>query len=374
MLYFDYSATTFPNKEVLEEFKEAATNFIGNPNSSHRLGSLAKARIDDATISIANILGVKKEEIIYTSGSSEANNLAIKGVCMANNGKHIITTKLEHSSVIAPINRLCNYGYEVSFVKLNNDGTVDINHLKSLIRDDTVLVSIVGVDSELGIKQNINEIGLLLKNYPNCYFHVDATQLIGKTNFDFTNVDLFSFSAHKFFGIKGIGCLVKKEHVKIMPQIDGGASTTKYRSGTPALELIVSLQKALEMAYQDFNKKEEYVNKISLDLKKFLSSFDKVMINSSSKSIGQIINFSIDNSGKMVEYLTECGVYLSTKSACSSSEALSKSVMAIYNDETRASNSIRISISYVTKEKDIEEFKKIFNSCYLRLDDENENN
>ena len=367
MIYFDYSATTFPNKEVIKEFNFSMQKYVGNPNSSHRLGKLARARIDDASIKIANILGVKPNEVIYTSGASEANNLAIKGICYANKGKHIITTKLEHSSVVAPISRLVSLGYEVSFVNLKEDGTIDIEHLKSIIRNDTVLVSIVGVDSELGIRQNIEEVGLLLKNYPNCHFHVDATQLIGKTNYDFSNVDLFSFSAHKFFGIKGIGCLIKKENIRLMPLIDGGASTTKFRSGTPTLELIVSLEKALYLAYLDFNKKINYVKEISDDLKKFLSGYEGVTINNTEKSIPQIINFSILGSDKILELLSDCGVFLSSKSACSNPDALSKSIMALYNVIVRAEESIRISLSYVTTKKEIRQFKKIFDVCYKEL-------
>lgn len=374
MIYLDYSATTFANKEVLKEFNKASKLYIGNPNSSHDLGVRAKKRIDEATGNIARLLGVNTNEIIYTSGSSEANNMAIKGVCKGNKGKHIITTMLEHSSVIAPINRLASEGYEVSFAKLNEDGTIDLENLKSIIREDTVLVSIVGVDSELGIRQNIEEIGAMLSSYPNCYFHVDATQMIGKTNFDFSNVDLISFSAHKFFGIKGIGCLIKKANVKLMPQIDGGASTTKFRSGTPALELIVSLEKALTLALLNYNKNIKYINDLNSDIKEFLNSYKKIKINNTNKSINQIINFSILNSKKLVSMLNECGVYLSTKSACSSSDSLSKTVMALYNDEVRADNSIRISISYTTTKKEINKFKKIFDLCYKRLGEENENN
>lgn len=376
MLYFDYSATTFADKDVLKSFNNAATTYVGNPNSSHRLGLINEKRIDQATNLIASILKVNPSDIIYTSGSSEANNLAIKGVCEANSGKHIITTKLEHSSVVAPINRLCANGYEVSFAKLDNNGLVDINYLKSIITDDTVLVSIVGVDSELGIKQNINEIGLLLKEYPNCYFHVDATQMIGKTTFDFDNVDLISFSAHKFFGIKGIGCLIKKDNVKLIPQIDGGKSTTKYRSGTPALELIVSLETALKKAYSDFDNKLKYVKDISKSIKTFLSSYPGIIINNTNNSIDQIINFSTTNTdaSKLISLLNDNEVYVSSKSACSSSDALSKAIMCLYNDEQRADNSIRISVSYVTTKSDVAKFKKIFDKCYKKLGDKDENN
>lgn len=372
MIYLDYSATTFPNSKVLKTFNKACKKYHGNPNSSHYLGVKAKKEISDATLNIANILGIKDYEIIYTSGASEANNLAIKGLCKANKGKHIITTKMEHSSVVAPINRLCSDGYEVSFVNLKSSGLIDVDHLKSIIRDDTVLVSIVGVDSELGIKQNIKAILEVLKEYPNCYFHVDATQMVGKTTLELDGVDLVSFSAHKFFGIKGIGCLLKKKNVKLIPLIDGGASTTKYRSGTPTLELILSLEKALSLAYKDFYVKEKYINKLNNDLKKFLASYSNIKINSTKNSVSQIINFSCDNADKFVQLLNKNKVYLSTKSACSSADSLSKSVSAIYNDEYRAKNSVRISLSYVTSKREIKKFMKIFDECYKRVNkDEN---
>lgn len=374
MIYLDYSATTFPNSKVIDDFTDAAKKYRGNPNSHHVLGIKAKERINSATSSISKILGVKENEIIYTSGASESNNLAIKGICEKYKKGHIITTRLEHSSVIAPINRVCNNDFEVSFAKLREDGTIDIDYLKGIIREDTYLVSIVGVDSELGIRENIEEVGELLKNYPNITFHVDATQLIGKTYFDFKNVDLVSFSAHKFFGIKAIGCLIKKENIKLIPQIDGGASTTKYRSGTPALELIVSLETALSLAYKDFDEKLKYIEEISSNLKDFLKSYPDIKINNTSKSINQIINFSITNSKKLVDLLTKKEICISTKSACSSQDSISKAVMCLYNDESRANESIRISVSYVTTKEEVEKFKKIFDECYKKIGDNYENN
>lgn len=374
MLYFDYSATTYVSDEVLKEFNNACKLYRGNPNSVHTLGNRAKMRIDEASSNIARILGVKPSEIIYTSGATESNNLAIKGVCNANKGKHIITTMYEHSSVIAPINRLADEGYDVSFVKLNPDGTVNVKYLQKLIRDDTVLVSIVAVESEVGIKQNIEEIGTVLQRFPNVTFHVDATQLIGKDRFDFKYVDLVSFSAHKFFGIKGIGGLIKKEHVKLMPLLDGGSSTTKFRSGTPALELIVSLQTALIEAYKDFDNKLKKIHDINADLKNFFKGYKDIAINSTPKSIDQILNISVPNSKKLVDLLIECGVCISTKSACSLNNSVSKPVKALYNNDYRAENSIRISISYVTTKKEVKEFKRVFDICYRKISDENENN
>ena len=187
--------------------------------------------------------------MIYTSGASESNNLAIKGICLKyqNRGKHIITTFLEHSSVIGPLNYLIKMGFDVDFVKIKDDGCVDLEHLKSLLRNDTILVSISMVDSEIGLRQSIQEIAKILEEYPKCYFHVDCTQAYGKIPVDLTGVDLASMSAHKIYGLKGIGLLIKRENISIEPLIHGGKSTTVYRSGTPALPLIVSLMKALKL-------------------------------------------------------------------------------------------------------------------------------
>ena len=181
MIYLDYSATTPVNDYVLDTFVRVTKEFIGNPNSLHKLGVEAKELIDASTKQIADLLNVSEKEIIYTSGASEANNTAIKGICYRykNRGRHIITTRLEHSSVTATLNYLQNEGFDIDFVKTDSYGRVDLEDLKSLIRDDTILVTIASVNSEVGIIQPIEEIGNILKNYPKIYFHSDMTQSIG---------------------------------------------------------------------------------------------------------------------------------------------------------------------------------------------------
>ena len=170
MIYLDYSATTPVNSAVLESFNKAAIDYPGNANSLHKLGVKSNELIKASTEQIAKILNVAPNEIIYTSGASESNNLAIKGICnkYKNRGKHIITTFLEHSSIIAPLNYLSNQGFEVDFVKIDDNGQVDLEDLKNLMRDDTILVSISMVDSEIGLKQPIQEIANIVKNYPKC--------------------------------------------------------------------------------------------------------------------------------------------------------------------------------------------------------------
>lgn len=368
MVYLDYSATTPVDKRVLDTFSKVCVDFPGNPNSLHKLGVESKKLCDEATNQIANLLGVKKEEIIYTSGSSESNNLAIKGIALKyqNRGKHIITTNLEHSSIYGPISYLQHLGFEIDFVKTDRYGLVDMDDLKNLIRDDTILVSICSVSSETGICQDIEKIGEFLKNY-NCFFHCDMTQSIGKKNISLKNVDLVSFSAHKFYGLKGIGVLIKKEKIDLVPLIHGGKSTTIYRSGTPALPLIVSLSKALRLALNEMNN--DYVMKLNSIIRERISYYENVSINSNKFCVPQILNISVIGikPETMQHSLEEDDIYISTQSACSSSNPISRSVLEVTKDKNKASYSIRISISTKTTEKEIELFLKSFDRCYKKL-------
>lgn len=370
MIYLDYSATTPINKEVLDSFNKASLSYIGNPNSLHKLGVESKKLIDSATQQIADIMHVKKEEIIYTSGSSESNNTAIKGIALKyqNRGKHIITTKLEHSSVVAPITYLQNNGFDIDFVELDSNGLVDLEHLKSLMRDDTILVSINSVNSEVGVLQPIDEIGKVLKEYPKCFFHTDITQSVGKVNISLDNVDLASFSSHKFYGPKGIGVLIKKEKVLLEPLIHGGKSTTVYRSGTPALPLIISLAKSLRLAVNDLDKKYNYIKNLNENLKKELSKYEDVYINSNEYSIPHILNISIIGvkPETMLHALEEKDIYISTQSACSTGNS-SLAVMTITNNIDRAKSSVRISLSSLTTEDEIKCFLASFDECYKHL-------
>lgn len=358
MVYLDYSATTPVDERVIETYSKVCREFIGNPNSLHKIGVEAKDLIDASTKQIADILGVKPSEVIYTSGSSESNNTAIKGICLKyqGRGKHIITTELEHSSVIAPINYLVGLGFEVDFVKLDENGVVDLDNLRELMRDDTILVSICSVNSEVGVKQPIEEIGKIVKEYPKCFFHSDVTQSIGKEKVDFTNIDLASLSGQKFYGMKGIGCLIKKESIVIEPLIHGGKSTTVYRSGTPATPLIASISKALRLAYEDLDKKNEHIKEVHDYLMDKLSDLD-VSINSNSYCINNVVNFSLKNikSETMLHALELDDIYVSTQTACSTGN-YSKAVYSITHDKDKASRSIRVSISYLTTKEEIDIF------------------
>ena len=372
MIYLDYSATTPTSKEVLDSFNKASLDYIGNPNSLHTLGVEAHKLIDKATEQIAKLLGVKPSEIIYTSGASESNNLAIKGICekYENRGKHIITTHYEHSSIYGPLGYLQNKGYEVDFVEENEDGTVNLENLKSLIREDTILVSVCAINSEIGIKQPINEIGKIIKEKNSkCFYHVDATQAISKVKVDLSNIDLVSFSAHKFFGIKGIGVLIKKEKIMLDPIIHGGKSTTIFRSGTPQLPLIVSMSKALRIALENLEDKYNYVQELNNYLKKELSKLDNVYINSNDICIPHMLNISAVGikPETLLHDLEKHEIYISTQTSCSSEKAVSQSVLSLTKDEARAKSSLRISLSYKTTKEELEKFVEKFKLCLEEL-------
>ena len=371
MIYLDYSATTPVLDEVLDSFVKVNKNYIGNPNSLHKLGIEAKHLLEEATTQITNILGVKPSELIYTSGASESNNLAIKGIInkYPNRGKQIITTNLEHSSILEPLKKLENIGYKISYVNLNSDGTVNLEHLKKLLKEDTVLVTIASVSSEVGVRQPIEEIGRILKDYPKCFFHTDITQSIGKVNVSLENVDLASFSAHKFYGLKGIGGLVKKESVIIEPLIDGGKSTTVYRSGTPTLALIVSMAKALRLSIENLESKINHVQELNKYLKEQLKEINLVHINSTDKSIPHILNFSISGikPETMLHALEEHDIYISTMSACSSNKSESLAVKTLTHNKEYATTSLRVSISSFTTLDEIKEFVEVLKECIKKL-------
>ncbi len=369
MIYLDYSATTPVNESVLQTFIDATKSYIGNPNSLHRLGVESKSLIEASTLQIAKILNVKPSEIIYTSGATESNNTALKGICFKyqNRGKHILTTHLEHSSILNEIPFLEKNGFKIDYIELDSNGIVDFNDLENKLTDDTILVSIASVSSELGIRQPIEKIGAFLKKYPKVVFHSDITQSIGKDIIDLENVDLASFSAQKFYGFKSIGCLIKKENITLEPLIHGGKSTTIYRSGTPSPALIASLAKALRLILENQIENINYVKKLSTYLKNELVKLN-IDLNSNDFSIPHIVNISLKNikAETMLHALEEKEIFLSTKTACSNNSS-SEAIYTVYHDEKRASNSLRISISHLTTKEELETFIKCFTENLQKL-------
>ena len=368
MIYLDYASSTPVDNEVLDLFYDTTKKYYANPNSSHKLGIEVKKIIDECTLNIANNLHVLKEEIIYTSGASESNNLAIKGICemYKNKGKHILVSSIEHDSIVGAAASMQLFGFEAELIPVNKNGLVDIIALKKMIREDTILVSVCAVDSEVGIKQPINEIGELLKNYPNCFFHTDASQAIGKIEIDFDNIDLITISSHKFYGMIGSGILIKKKNVKLKPQINGGRSNTIYRSGTPELANIVACDKALDIAINALEERYKYINFLSNKIKIELGKYENVYINNTINSIPHIINFSLKgvSSLELQKKLESYDIYVSTKTSCCKIESPSRLIYAITGNKNIASSSIRISLSHLTTESQINDFLYIFSIIY----------
>ena len=368
MIYLDYSATTPVSYEVLDTISKVTKEFIGNANSLHALGVKSANLLESATKQIADIYGISTNEIIYTSGATEANNMALIGVAMANHkkGKHIIVSKLEHPSIYAICNYLKSIGFEISYVNNDKEGLIDFEDLKNKIREDTILVSICAVNSETGVRQPLKMIRQIIKKENIAtIFHSDITQAVGKVSINFHDIDLASMSAHKIFGPKGIGFLYKSNMIKITPIIYGSGKFNELKPGTPPLPLIAALSKAIRLANTDLEKRERFVNLLNMKIVNFLEKYPEIKINKTKYSIPQILNISIMNimPETFLHMLDKHELYLSTNTACSSGE-ISNSIMAIYDDSKRAKHTIRISLSYVTTTDEINKFLEIFKEEY----------
>ena len=373
MVYLDYSATTPVLFDVLESYNKVTKEYLGNANSLHKLGINSKKLLESATLQISELFKVNYKEITYTSGATESNNMALKGIAdfYEGRGKHIIVSKLEHPSIYAICEYLQSKGYEISKVNNDKDGLIDLEELKKLIRKDTILVSICGVNSEMGIRQPLKTIRQVIKKAnPNTFFHSDLTQAIGKIAVNLSDVDLASMSSHKVYGPKGIGILYKKEHIEITPLISGTTNIDKLRPGTVPLPLIVALSKALRIALIDIDKKTDSVKKLNEKICLTLEELDGVLINKTNYSIPHILNVSLSNirPETFIHALENHEIYIGTNTACSSGD-ISASILAVYNDKKRALSSVRISISHITTANEITRFLDAFAMEYNHLKD-----
>lgn len=371
LIYLDNVAASFVEDDVLDVFYNTTKKYYANPNSIHKLGREENKMISDSTLRIANMLKVLKDEIIYTSGATESNNLAIKGLCLSykNYGKHILISSLEHNSITSSVVSLERLGFEVEVIPVTDKGIVDIESLKNMLRDDTILVSVTSVDSELALRQPIEEIATILKDYPNCHFHTDATQSIGKVTIDYSNVDLITINPHKFHGLDNFGILVKKKNVRLTPLIEGGKSTTIYRAGTPSLANVLALEKALELALTNQEARYNYLKELGDMIKSHLSEYKNVSINSRENSLPSIINFSLigEKALTILDKFEEHNIILSAKTSCCPITTPSKLVYALTKDKQKASSSIRVSLSYKTTKEEVEEFMKVFDLIYKEI-------
>lgn len=368
MIYLDYAAGTPAAQRVIERFCRAERSFPGNANSHHSAGRAARAEMERVTNSIAALLGSGPGEIICTSGASESNNTAIKGIARDRRhaGRHIISTPLEHPSVSGCLTALKEQGYEIDLLDVGRDGKADLSHLRELLRKDTVLVAVCAVDSELGTIQPVSEIAAILKDHPECRLHVDAAQAVGKTGLIFDGVDTMSFAPHKFYGLGGSGILYKRGGVGMEPLIHGGDS---YRSGTPALSLAAAAEEALSFTLKNMNDWLPAVKKKNDLLREALSKYPKVRINSPPDAVPHILNLSVQGvrGPAFQKALDERGVCVSVKSACAAEGLPSRAVFAVSRDRKNALSSWRVSLSHMTTDEDIRGFLSAFEICYKEL-------
>ena len=361
MIYLDYSSNHPVEDEVLKTFVSVEKKYYGNCNSLHEAGKDSLVFYNQLNSSILSLLSLdeKEYEIIYTSSATESNNTAIKGIYDSYNGfgNKMLSSEFEHNSVNATLSYLKNKGADISLIKTEKDGKLSIADLKEKLTKDTLLVSTALVESEVGTIQDYKNIQSCLDDYPNTFYLCDATQAIGKIPLELSGIDLISFAPHKFGGIIGTGVLIKKKNIVLTPLLHGGKSVSQYRSSTFPLGLMASTEKALSLSLANEKERYHYVLSLSAYLRSEISKLKNTVINSLEGN-PYILNFSIlDKKGsETVEYLSEHGIYISQKSACSLTNTPSKPVMAIYHDKRRALTSVRVSLSYLTT---IEEVKTL---------------
>ena len=351
IIYLDNASTSKVNPEVLESYNQITLKYFANASSIHKLGQESNRLLEKSREQILKLFNLSHHEVIFTSGATEANNLAIKGYAFANRGRgnHIITSATEHPSVLNTVKQLENYGFEITILPVNKNGVVEVNSLKEAIKDNTILVSIMSVNNETGAINPIKEIAELLKSYPKIAFHVDMTQAIGKVDIPLENIDMFSFAGHKIHGLLGSGALIKEKKIILEPQNSGGGQENDLRSGTNTVALSASLAKALRLA---LNKQKDNYQKVS-NLRDYLINYlkdnpDLYSLNSFSLGNPYIVNFSTLNhkASVIVEALSNKGIMVSSLSAChSKNEDYSYVVYAMNQDMKLAHNTIRVSFS-----------------------------
>lgn len=365
MVYLDYSATTPIDQEVLDLYNDISLNYIGNANAINKLGISSFKLIKETLTELTTVLKVPEDSVIVTSGATESNNLVLEGVLKAypKRNRIIITTKLSHSSII---NKLNEMDVEVKYLNLTNQGQVDINQLKEYLILKPILVSLPVVDSELGIKQDLNQVKLLLANHPQTLLHIDATQIIGKDIFEFEDIDYVSFSAHKCYGPQGVGFLYKNPKALLKPVLISGESISDLRGGTPATALTVSACKAIIKRINNLSESSIIVLKHHHKIMNALSTYPGVLINNTSKSIPHIINISILGAvgSSLVSAFSNYDIYLSTMSACKKKVNQSESVFDLYKDAKRAKSTVRISLSHLTTTEEVEQFLHVLDQIY----------
>ena len=362
-IYLDNCSTTKPREEVINVMIEALQNDYGNPSSLHRLGLNAEKKIEDSRHKIADFLKVSPEEIYFTSGATESNNLAIKSILdkYSRKGKHIITTAIEHPSVMNVIKNFQEKGYSVTYLKVDSNGVISLDELASSIRPDTVLVSIMQVNNEVGSIQPTWKVKNIIKEKKSeAVLHVDGVQAFGKIPIRIKDwgIDAFSFSGHKIHGPKGIGGLYINKDLKLNPVIYGGNQERGFRSGTENVPGIIGLGKAVEIMSNNFEEERDHVRNLKLYFMDRLKEIEKIRINSPDEySSPYILNVSFEyvRGEVLLHYLENKGIYVSTTSACSSKGTKKSHVLQELGlTDLQVEGAIRFCLSYEITKEDID--------------------
>ena len=373
MIYLDNCATTKPYDEVLKTFVEVNNNYYGNPASINKYGKTVNKLLNAARIQVADILGVESDTVYFTSCATESNNIALLGSVEHKKdfGNRIIVSRIEHPSVLETFRELEHRGFILDYVNVDENGFIDLEHLKSLLTKETILVSVMHVNNIFGAIQPIGKIVELLKDYPKIHFHVDGVQGVLKEKIDLTVIDSYSISAHKFHGLKGVGVLYLKSRRTTHNITFGGGQENGLRSGTVNVPGAVSLAKALRLTQEKVNDVKEKHYEYKKLIVDELSAIEHVIINSPLQNdfVDSIINISLPKikGEAIINALNERGIMVSTTSACSSRTFhLNEALYARGLSRENIVGSIRVSFSYETKLEEVKKFIEVFKDEYYK--------
>lgn len=377
MIYFDNSATTPIYPQALDTYIKVSQRIIGNPSSLHDLGNQANRLLEQARKQIADLIQVKSNEIYFTSGGTEGDNWVLKGTALEKKsfGRHIIISNIEHPAVSETARQLSENGFELSIAPVDERGFVKVDELAKLIRKDTILVSVMAVNNEIGSIQPIQAISDCLAAYPTIHFHVDAVQAIGKVSLEqwlTPRVDFATFSAHKFHGPRGVGFIYWKHGRKLAPLLNGGGQESDQRSSTENVAGIVSMAKALRLFTDKKAEKPEHTATIRRYLIEALQEYPNVTVFSKETAdfAPHILCFALKGirGEVLVHALEEKQIYTSTTSACSSRKKMASSTLhAMKVPDTLATSAIRVSLDESNTIAEAEQFMIIFNQLYKKF-------
>lgn len=363
MIYLDNCATTKPRDKVVKGMIEALEMDFANPSSLHRLGMSSERKIKDSRRTIAQFLKADEREITFTSGGTESNNIALQGIInkFTRKGKHIITTNIEHPSIYKVLKHYESLGYEITYLNVNKSGLIDLDDLRHSIRQDTILISIIHVNNEIGVKQDIEGISQIIresKSQP--VLHVDGIQSFGKVDLNLKKIDTFSFSGHKVHGPKGIGGLYINKNLKLDPIVYGGNQESGMRSGTENVPGIIGLGEAVKILLDKGKEERDHIHNLkNYFIKRIEDEIEDVKINTSMDEMSSpyIINvtFKRTRGEVLLHYLEDKEIYVSTTSACSSQgTAKSHVLQAIGLSDKEIEGTIRMCLSYEISKEDID--------------------